>query len=102
MISAVVELTGKILEKNKPIMILSIFNERAYITSGFMRAAEKANLEIPHLIDKQALVGLSPVKKMILKGFNLLLRRNIRSFNTVDEAMEFLFDATTTDRDFED
>jgi hypothetical protein len=102
MINGVVELTGKILEKNKPTMILSVFNERAYVTPGFMRTAEKANIELSHLLDKQAVVGLSPVKKMILKGFNILLRKNIRSFNTVDEAMEFLFDATTTDRDFEE
>ncbi len=102
MINGIEELTGKILERNKPIMILSVFNERAFVTPGFMRAAEKANLELPHLIDKQAVVGLSPVKKMILKGFNILLRRNIRSFNTIEEAKEFLFDSTTTDRDFED
>ena len=100
MIAGAAELGKRIRDKNRRAMILSVFNDRAYITYGFIKRAEEENLALAHLIDKQAIVGLNSVKKMILKGFNLTLRRNVRNFDSVDEAMKFLLDEATTDRDF--
>lgn len=102
MIKGIAELGRRIRSENRPAMILSIFNDRAYITAGFMKMAEEENLELSHLIDKQAIVGLNDIKKMILKGFNLTLRRNVRNFDSEDEAMKFLLDEATTDKDFDE
>ena len=98
MISGIAEVKSRILQVNKPVMVISVFNEKAYVTSKFMRVAEQDNLDLAHLIDKQAVVGLTPVKKMILKGLNLFLRKNIRNFDTVEEATTFLFDPGSTDK----
>jgi len=102
MLAGEAELKERVLHLNKPILLISVFNEYAYVTPSFMRAAERDNVDLGHLLEKQAVVGLNPIKKMILKGFNLLMRRNVRNFESVDEAMEFLLDATTTDRDFQE
>jgi hypothetical protein len=102
MLSGEAELKERILQINKPILLISVFNDQAYVTPTFMRTAERDNVELSHLLEKQAVVGLNPIKKMILKGFNLLMRRNVRNFESVEEAMEFLLDSTTTDRDFKD
>jgi hypothetical protein len=102
MLSGEAEVKVKILQINKPILLISVFNEKGYITPRFMRVAERDNIELAHLIDKQAVVGLNLVKKMILKGFNILLRRNIRNFDSIDEAVQFLFDPNSTDKDFQE
>ena len=102
MIAGAKEVGRRIREKNKRVMILSIFNDRAYVTSRFMRVVEKENRDLSHLIDKQAVVGLNRIKKMILKGFNLLLKRNVRNFGSVEDALKFLWDETTTDKEVED
>jgi hypothetical protein len=102
MLSGEAELKERIIQINKPILLISVFNDQAYITPTFMRTAERDNVELAHLLEKQAVVGLNPVKKMILKGFNLLLRRNVRNFESVEEAMAFLLDSKTTDRDYKE
>ena len=35
-------------------------------------------------------VGLSPNKKIILKGFNLILNREFQAFDTQEEAIAYL------------
>jgi hypothetical protein len=47
-----------------------------------------------------ALVGLNETKKLILKGYNHNFQRNFKVFETRDEAVRFLLDEKTTDKDF--
>jgi hypothetical protein len=98
MIVLVSQLKEKILTGNKKVLILSIINDRCYVTSKFMRHAEKETGEVLHLIEKQATVGLNETKKMILKGYNFLFRKNIKAFDTRDAAFDFLIDEKTTDK----
>ena len=79
-----------IREYNQPISIISIFNDRCFVTPRFMRSVEKATSELKHLFEKQAVVGLSPVKKMILKGYNFAFNFDILNFESEEEALKDL------------
>lgn len=90
MIKAASELRQLIAQDNKPVVVLTIFNDKAYVTPAFMRHAEKETAEVLHLLDRVAFLGLSPTKKIILNGYNLLFRRNFRAFATREEAIDYL------------
>ena len=80
----------EILVNNRPVLAMAIFNNKSYITSTFMRHSEKETKEVIHLIQNVAFVGLSPVKKMILRGYNFLFQRNFLAFDSEKEAIDHL------------
>jgi hypothetical protein len=98
MIDLQLDLKNQVLNLNKPVMVLAIFNDKSYVTPKFMRAAEDATRDTLHLLEKQVMVGLSDTKKMILKGYNFLFGKNIKAFDTREAAIEFLLDDRTSDR----
>jgi hypothetical protein len=51
---------------------------------------EEVNRKHMHLVEKQALLGLTATQKIILKGFNLILQRDIKAFATKEEAIAYL------------
>ena len=67
-----------------------------------MNAVRAETAKFIPLIEKQAIVGLNETKKIILKGFNLSIDRNVRAFHTKEEAISFLVDESTTDKDVPD
>lgn len=77
--------------ENKRVLSLILF-EKNYVNSDFMRLARELNTEIPHLMGKQAIVGLTVVQKSILKGFNMFTakKNELKSFDTIDEALKYL------------
>lgn len=81
-----------LVSENVPRLILVIFSERGYVTPAFMRKAEKFNKKFGHLIQNQAFIGLSEVKKFILKGFNLFLGKNFQAFDSKEEAINCLLE----------
>ena len=97
---ALVDEASKILTaNNKSQLLLSVYNDRAYATPKFMNAVRVDMARFIHLIEKQAIVGLNETKKIILTGFNLTFDRNVRAFDTREEAISFLIDESTTDKD---
>lgn len=100
MIDVIMHAKAKIKELNEPVLVLSVYNEKNFVTPKFMRIVEEQSTEVIHLLDKQAIVGLTPVKKLILKGYNFLLKRNIQNFDTEESALDFLLNPSTTDKDF--
>lgn len=100
MIDIVMEAKEKIKTLNTSVLLLSIYSTKNFITPKFMGVVEEQSTEMLHLLDKQAIVGLTPVQKLILKGYNFLLKRNIQNFDTEESALSFLLDPTTTDKDF--
>src|SRR5687767_516696 len=86
MIDLVKEVGRRLISNGRQACILSIYNEKSYVTGKFMRQVEKETREALPLIKKQAITGLNDTKKMILKGYNFLFRKNIRAFNTKEEA----------------
>jgi hypothetical protein len=81
--------------------VISIY-DGTRVTVKYMDCVRKMTPEVLHLVEKQAVVGLDPIKKTILMGYNYLFERNIRAFDTKEEAIDFVVDETTTDRDVPD
>lgn len=75
------------LAENRPIRLLNVFNEKCFITPTFMRHAENIYTQARHLVERHAVIGLSTVQKMILKGFNLFADKKLHNFNTREESI---------------
>lgn len=65
-----------------------------YVTSGFLTAAKNFLESTKHIIDKGAFIKAGSVKGWILKGLLLKLKGNFKSFDTKEEAMDFLTRST--------
>lgn len=82
--------TQQALEDGKPVLVLNIVNAKTFITPDFMRHVERELKKADHLIEKQAVVGLSTVQKWIIKGMNLWYKKQVHTFDTIEEALSFL------------
>lgn len=91
-----------ILQDKKPVMIISYFNSKNYVTAAFIIRAKEITSEVLPYVEKMTFVGLSMTQKILLKGFNIALQRNFRSFDTREEALKFLLDNESTDKDLPD
>jgi len=90
MMSLASHLKELVLTENKSIRILSTFNHKNFITPKVMRHMENVTQLTNHLVDKMALTGLSSTKKIILKGYNLMFKREFKAFDTQEEAIAYL------------
>ncbi len=99
MVALVDEAAKILITNNRPQLLLSIYNDRAYATPKFMNAVRAEGSRFMHRVEKQAIVGLNKTKKIILTGYNLTFDLNVRSFDTKEEAISFLVDESTTDKD---
>lgn len=92
MMSTATDFGALIALMGKPVLVLTTFDDKTYATPRFMRHVEKESGKVIHLIHKMAFVGLSPTKQLILKGYNILFKRNFQSFSTREKAIEYLLD----------
>ena len=90
MIALISEALEIVLKDNRPVLILSILNERNFATPKVMRHLENVIRQAKHLIKKQAVLGLRPTQKIILKGFNIILKNDSRSFDTKEGCIAYL------------
>lgn len=97
MIALISELKTRIETGGRVVHVLSIFNDRCYATPKFMKYAEQNTSATFHLITKQAMTGLNDTKRLILKGYNFMFRKDIQAFDSREAAMKFLLDDTTSD-----
>ena len=79
-----------VLQEGRSFPVLSIFNEKTFVSGRFMRHVEANLPDLEPFISKQAIVGLSTVQGWILKGVNLWYKQQIHQFDTVEEALEYL------------
>lgn len=99
MISLVTAFRELIQLESSPQLILTVFNDKNYLTPVFMRHADKETSAVIQLIDKMAFLGLNLTKRLLLKGYNFRFKRNFQAFNDFDEAIHYLADETKHDRD---
>lgn len=78
------------LADNARFRLLNIFNERNYLTPQVMNHQRKILKQAIHLADKVAIIGLNPIKKIILNGINLIMGSDFKSFATREEALAYL------------
>jgi len=76
--------------ENQNILILTDLTG-CYTTSGFMDAARKMEKEVLSKYQiKQAILGITGAKEILLKGFNLLSKNKLTPFHDKTEALNFL------------
>jgi len=90
MIATVEAASNRILHEGKETLVLSIFNNKNYVTPKFMRQVEATLKKADHLIVKNAVIGLSSTQQWILKGVNLWYKKKIYHFDSEQEALNFL------------
>jgi hypothetical protein len=90
MIELVVSAKELILRENKEVVILSILNNKTYVTPKFIRALETDLRIADHLILRNAVTGISEIQRWIVKGINLWYKTKVHVFDSYDEALEFL------------
>lgn len=79
-----------VLAEQGQFLILSVFNERSFLSSAFMKHVEREIPLVDMYLSKQAVTGLSSIQQWILKGLNMWYKRQVHSFDHVDQAMDFL------------
>lgn len=89
MLQLAAEVKEVILQSSGHLLVLNNF-ENTYVTPKYMRYMEQASKEVIPFIDRNAMVGFSKVKLMILRGFNLIMGTNWLAFPTEKEALEYL------------
>ena len=63
----------------------------AHATSKYMTEAKQVAEETPKLATKRAIVGITPIKKIILTGYNFMIGGvGLKPFNTLAEAKDYL------------
>jgi hypothetical protein len=55
-----------------------------------MRHIENDQREAIDYSIKQAVVGLSKPQRMILKGYNVIFKRDVKTFDTQEQAIKYL------------
>ncbi len=98
MVNLLQQAEKKVWAENIKCYFISVFNDRNFATPSFMREAERVTSDADHLIQHQAIVGLNSTKKIILKGFNLLLNQDYKSFDSVDDALQHLLQRAASKR----
>ena len=79
-----------VLKENRNVLLLSILNDKTYITPMFVRHVERELRAAEQLIVKNAITGISNVQQWIVKGINLWYKNKIHPFDSVDDALDFL------------
>lgn len=100
MIDQIDEVKKLLLDENVPQLILSEYSRKNYATPKFMRHLEKATQQVLHLVKKSVIVAeLNLPKQMILKAYNFFFKRNVKAFDSREEALRYLTDDTRSDYD---
>lgn len=92
--SAMVELVDQakafiLKEQKQELLIVSVFNEKNFVTPAFMRHLEAELKTVEPLVLKNCVTGLSQTQLWILKGINLWYKKQIHPFGSLQEAMDY-------------
>lgn len=79
-----------VLKEDKNVLLLSILNDKTYVTPKFVRHVEKELRAAESLIVRNAVAGISNVQLWIVKGINLWYKNKMHAFDSVDDALDFL------------
>ncbi len=89
MIAIMLEAKRILLKEKKPQLLLSNY-ENSYASPGYMNALRHEIREVLPFMSRQAIIGLNEPKQWILKGFNVFLGTDFRSFQSMEEALAYL------------
>lgn len=93
MIDVLMEARRILIAGGRKQLVLALFNNKNYLTPRFMEYFRmKQREEAIDVIERQAIVGFDETKKHIIKGYNIIYNRDMRMFDTRDEALAFLLE----------
>ena len=80
-----------VISDNKEYLQLSDISG-VYSTKKFTEELKKVGAETPKLAVKRAVVGITPMKKIILMSYNFVLgnANSLKPFNTLEAAKDYL------------
>ena len=79
------------LVRSTPGQILALTDATNAATGpDFMKAAKEQGKPLTHKIDKSAAIGITGLKGMLLKGYNLFTGDKMKPFATKEEALDYL------------
>ena len=78
-----------IAERKKKILIL-VDTRDAYTSPEFMTRLKESGKEMSSLMEKQAIVGITGLKAILLNAYNRFTGSALRPFSTLEEAKEWL------------
>lgn len=88
---AVLELVKAEYEKSEGLMLTLNNFEDAYGSSEYMKKASQYGKEIFNKrTAKNAALGVTGIKKILLHGYNTIVKDKIVPFNTMEEALDYL------------
>jgi hypothetical protein len=91
MIDILMDARKILITENKKQLVLALFNEKNFLTPRFMEYFKfDQREEAIQVIERQAIVGFTETKKQIISGYNVLFNRDMKMFDTLDEAIDFL------------
>lgn len=90
MIDILLAAKALILQENRKVLVLSIFNSKNYASPKFIRLVENELRGVEHLIQKNAITGISEIQRWIVRGINLWYKRQLHPFESIDKALDFL------------
>lgn len=76
-----------------------MYTLRNFGTPRYMKHVRAESQIMTDRIDKVATVGLSATQKLLRKGLSFFLRRNFRTFDSLEDAVHYLVNDNTTDLD---
>lgn len=79
-----------LLKEQRPQRLLIVLNENNFVTGRVMRHIETEKKDALVYSVKQAIVGLSKPQRMILKGYNVIFKRDVRVFENQEQAIKYL------------
>jgi len=91
MIDILMQARKLLISENKKQLVLALFNEKNFLTPKFMdHFRMNKREEAIAVIERQAIVGFNETKKKIIEGYNVTFNRDMRMFDTQEEAVDFL------------
>ncbi|XOV93088.1 MAG: hypothetical protein ACFHWX_23180 [Bacteroidota bacterium] len=89
MIAAIKEQFEVVKASPGKVVTLADFTNTA-VSNDFMTVVKKLGKEMAHKIDKQAVLGITGLKKVLLSGYNAFTSNPAHPFSTEEEAINFL------------
>lgn len=87
--------------ESSPIKILGLYDlSGTTVTDGYMlKAKELAETVFNQKREKSAIIGVTGIKRVLLDAYNNKANNGLKSFDTRDEALEYLVSETTDNVD---
>ena len=90
MIAMIKEAQKIVINDNKEYVQLSDIT-RVFLTPEYMKELKQIAKNTPKLATKRAVVGITPIKKIILNTYNLILGKNgLKAFSNLEDAKNWI------------